>query len=151
MKLIPRLFDTSVMIPVVRGEAYERLFRKALRSGRARLSSVVMQELYAGASTEADKRDYDRLNQAFVSRGYMLTPEHEDWVLAGILIAQYRRRYGNFNPRDHLNDVLIALSASRVAAELITENVADMNTWKSFLKRMGRRLNVKGVQRKSGK
>jgi predicted nucleic acid-binding protein len=135
------------MIPVVRREAYERLFRKALRTGRARLSSVVMQELYAGALTRADKRDYDRINRAFVVRSYMLTPGHEDWVLAGILLAQYRNRYGNVEPRHHINDVLIAITASRAGAELITENGADMNRWKALLKRMGRHLNVKEIRR----
>jgi predicted nucleic acid-binding protein len=69
--LRPLLFDTSVMIPMIRGEAYEDLFQRALRSGRARLSSVVLQELYAGAQTPADKKDYDAINRAFRGRGYM--------------------------------------------------------------------------------
>jgi hypothetical protein len=42
---------------MIRVGIYEDLFQRALRSGRARLSSVVMQELYAGAQTPADKKD----------------------------------------------------------------------------------------------
>ncbi len=90
----PLLFDASVLIPMFRGVAYEDLFQRALRSGRARLSSVVMQELYAGALAQADKRDYDVINRAFSRRGYMLTPDHNDWTESGIILARYQQCYG---------------------------------------------------------
>ncbi len=114
----PLLFDSSVLIPMIRGEAYEELFQRALRTGRARLSSVVMQELYVGAQTRADKRNYDGINQAFVRRGYVVTPSHEDWTLSGVLLAQYQQRYGDVEPRDHINDLLIALGAVRADADV---------------------------------
>ena len=124
----PLLFDSSVLIPMIRGEAYEELFQRALRTGRARLSSVVMQELYAGARTRADKRNYDGINQAFIRQGYVVTPSHEDWTLSGVLLVRYQQRYGELEPRNHINDLLIALGAVRAGAELVTENVADIGT-----------------------
>ena len=96
---------------MIRGEAYEELFQRALRSGRARLSSVVMQELYAGAQNPADKKDYDWINRSFLSRGYMITPSHDDWTLSVTLLARYQQRYGEVDPRDHINDILIVLCA----------------------------------------
>ena len=44
----PVLFDTSAYIPDLRGEAYMALIEPAVRTGRARLSAVVLGELYAG-------------------------------------------------------------------------------------------------------
>lgn len=143
----PLLFDSSVLIPMIRGEAYEELFQRALRTGRARLSSVVMQELYAGARTRADKRNYDGINQAFVRRGYVVTPSHEDWTLSGVLLAQYQQRYGDVEPRDHINDLLIALGAVRAAAELMTENVTDMERWRKLLGRSGKTFSLQAVTR----
>lgn len=143
----PLLFDSSVLIPMIRGEAYEELFQRALRTGRARLSSVVMQELYAGARTRADKRNYDGINQAFIKQGYVVTPSHADWTLSGVLLAQYQRRYGELEPRNHINDLLIALGAVRAGAELVTENVTDMERWRKMLSRSGNSFSLQTVTR----
>lgn len=147
MVLRPLLFDASVLIPLIRGEAYEDLFRRALRSGRARMSSVVMQELYAGAHTPADKRDYDAINQAFVNRGYIVTPDHADWTASGVLLARYQRLYGEVEPRDHINDILIALCAVQVNASLVTENATDMRRWQRMVRRGGKVLTLLAVNR----
>jgi predicted nucleic acid-binding protein len=132
---------------MIRGEAYEELFQRALRSGRARLSSVVMQELYAGAHTPADKKDYDAINRSFLSRGYMITPTHDDWTLSGILLARYQQRYGAVEPRDHINDILIVLCAVNTTADLVTQNETDMTRWQAMLRRAGKRLSLRTVQR----
>ena len=132
---------------MIRGEAYEDLFQGALRSGRARMSSVVMQELYAGARTLADKRDYDGINRAFVSRGYMVTPSHEDWTMSGVLLARYQQLYGDVEPRDHINDILIAFCAVKANADLVTENETDMRRWQRMLRRAGKKLAILPVKR----
>lgn len=130
----PLLFDASVLIPMFRGVAYEDLFQRALRSGRARFSSVVMQELYASALAQADKRDDDVINRAFSRHGYMLTPDHNDWTGNRIILARYQQRYGALEPRDHINDILIVLSAAKAHAELITENDAHRTRWREMLR-----------------
>jgi len=145
----PQLFDTSTLIPMIRGEAYEPLFRRGLRSGRARISSVVMQELYAGARSRADKRSLDEFNRAFVSRGYVVTPDHHDWTRAGVILARYRRLHGDVQPRDHLNDLLIVLCAAKIAADLVTENAADMVRWRRMLPPDARALRIVGVRRQN--
>jgi len=141
------LFDSSVLIPIIRGEADEALFQRALRTGRARLSSVVMQELYAGARTRADKKNYDGISQAFVRRGYMVTPNHDEWILSGVLLARYQQQYGEVEPRDHINDILIALCAVQAGATLVTENVSDMERWKRMLGRSGKTFRIQSVTR----
>jgi predicted nucleic acid-binding protein len=143
-----QLYDASTLIPLIRGEAYEAVFHRALKSGRARMSSVVMQELYAGASSKADKADLDAIRRAFLKRGYMVTPDHDDWVLAGILLARWQRLHGALNPRDHINDVLIVLDASKLGADLMTENSADMDRWRRMLPRARRGFRVHRLMRR---
>jgi predicted nucleic acid-binding protein len=143
-----QLFDASVLIPMIRGQAYEILFHRALRGGRARMSSVVMQELYAGARAPGDKKNLDGIHRAFFSRGYLVTPTHEDWVMAGIVLARYSRREGAVEPRDHINDILIVLNASSLGAELITENPRDMERWRKMLAARRRAFRVTGVNRR---
>ncbi len=133
---------------MIRGEAYEDLFRRALRGGRARMSSVVMQELYAGARAPGDKRDLDAINRAFVSRGYVVSPEHHDWILAGLLLARYQRLKGVVEPRDHINDILIVLDASKLGADLVTENPIDMERWRKMLPLRRRIFRVQRVNRR---
>lgn len=145
--LRPLLFDTSILIPLIREEAYETLFQWALRAGRARLSSVVMQELYAGARTPADKRNYDGINLAFVRRGYMISPTHDDWILSGVLLARYQQLHGNVEPRAHINNILIALCAVKASATLVTENAEDMERWRKMLKRAGKPFALMAVKR----
>jgi predicted nucleic acid-binding protein len=143
----PVVFDTSIYIPYFRREAYRSLIEAQTRRGRNRLSSVVIQELYTGTRSPTDKRLLDELNRAFTSRGYVVTPEHEEWVLAGQLLNQYCRRHGFLDPRSHVADVLILISALRVGAVLITENVRNFAMW---LRLMGRRRlagAVLGVRR----
>jgi predicted nucleic acid-binding protein len=143
-----QLFDTSVLLPMIRGQAYEVLFRRALRGGRARMSSVVMQELYAGVRAPGDKRGLDAIHRAFLTRGYVVTPGHDDWVLAGLLLARYARRQGAVQPRDHISDVLIVLNASMLGADLVTENASDMERWRKMLSGSRRAFRVHGVNRR---
>jgi len=141
------VFDTSIYIPYFRREAYRSLIEIQTRKGRNRLSSVVLQELYAGARSPTDKRLLDGLNRAFTASGYVVTPGHEEWALAGQLLNLYARRHGFLNPRSHIADVLILVSAFGTGAVLVTENVRHFSTWLRLLGR--RRISgaILGVRR----
>jgi len=141
------VFDTSIYIPYFRGEAYRDLVESETRRGGNRVSSVVLQELYAGTRSPADKRLLDDLNRAFATRGLLLTPEHDEWVLTGQLLNQHGRRYGFLTPRHHVADILILLSAVRAGAVLITENVQDFSAWLKLLRRRRVSGAVLGVRR----
>jgi predicted nucleic acid-binding protein len=145
----PQLFDTSALIPMVRGEAYEELFLRSLRTGRARMSSVVMQELYAGARSRGDKRDLDEIHRWFTIQRYVVNPEHADWVHAGLMLARYQRLHGSVEPKDHINDILIVLDAVRVGADLVTENGDDMERWRKLLPFARRALRIQVVRREN--
>lgn len=118
-----------------------------MRHGRVWLSSVVLQELYAGTRSLQDRRDVDQIRHAFAMQERILTPTADDWTLAGLLLARYSRSYGTIKPSDHLPDVLIAVSASSAGLPLVTENDHDMRTWQTLLAKHGRRLKIIALRR----
>jgi predicted nucleic acid-binding protein len=100
------------------------------------LSSVVIQELAAGAADDAKIRQLNDFRRDFESRGRLLVPTGEDWWHAGkILNAMHRglksRRAGRTSaiPKEEqqriLRDVLIARTAKRANVAVVTENVSD--------------------------
>jgi len=141
------VFDTSVYVPYYRGEAYRNYVRREILRGRVRLCSVVLQELYAGTRSSQDKRDLDLVERAFYQRGYILTPIHQDWMIAGRAIHRHIRTYGEINPHDHINDILIILCASRVGARIVTENKEHFEVWTRQIHRMGLKVKIEGVRR----
>ena len=116
-----QLFDSSVLIPWLRSRRYDEVVTAAFASRRFLLCTVVWMELYAGTRTRADKRDLDRMVAALSGNGAI-------------------------EVREHANDVLIALSASRAGAELVTVNREDMERWQGMLKRSRRRLSLQVVE-----
>lgn len=147
MRSQPIVFDTSIYIPYFRREAYRSLIETQTRRGRNRLSSVVIQELYAGTQSPSDKRLLDGLNRDFTTRGYVLAPEHDEWALAGQLLNLHGRRRGFLDPRTHVADILILVSSLRVGAVLVTENVRDFSTWLRLLGRRRLAGAVLGIRR----
>jgi predicted nucleic acid-binding protein len=143
------LFDTSIYIPHLRGEAYAALLEEAVRRGSVRLSAVVLGELYAGTRSAQDKADLDVVLRAYQSLGFLVTPQTTEWVQAGQVIRRYSRLYGALEPREHLNDVLILLSGAMSGAEVVTENAKPFVRWASLLGRMGRKVRVREVQREN--
>lgn len=143
----PLLFDTSLYIPYLRGEAYSALIEGAVQTGQVRLSSVVLAELYAGTRSARDKADLDLVLQAYRALGFLVVPSEHDWARAGQLIRRYSRLYGAVEPRDHTNDVLILLSGASAKAEVITENAAPFTRWAALLRRMRVAVRVRAVRR----
>jgi hypothetical protein len=59
----------------------------------------------------------------------LLTPNDDDWIRAGRLIARRVRLHGTLRPRDHLADVLILLSAARLRGVVVTANLRHFEAW----------------------
>ena len=99
------------------------------------LSAVVLMELTAGSSDTSVRKTYERLFHQYRRDKLLIVPD-DDWLLAAkimFLLTQDRRREG----RERLKrmppgasqrlalDVLIAVSARRCKAQIVTENWAD--------------------------
>lgn len=147
MTRAPVVFDSSVLIPYLRGEAYTILVERLLRAGRSRLSAVVLAELYAGTRSPRDKADVDIVMRTHRHLGRLVTPSDEDWAEAGQGIRHFSKLYGKVEPREHLNDVLILLSAGRVGAGLVTEDAQSFRRWARLLRRSTAGTRVLEIRR----
>lgn len=91
----------------------------------------------AGALDQVERQRYDAFFNQFGRSKLVATPNDDEWRRCGRILSRYRERFGAIRPRDHHNDVLISLTAIRLAQEqeiiLITENDADFNTWLGFI------------------
>lgn len=124
------LFDTSILIDDLRTGRHQERIRSL--TGLIRTSSVVLAELWRGA-TKAAEREFLRT----LARNHpILTPTEKNWLESGEILAKIHAARG-FAPgklRDLHFDVLIALTARSHGARLITTNRADFELIHHFRK-----------------
>lgn len=107
------------------------------------VSAVVLQELTAGARDAAEVRRLGSVRAAAEGDGVLLTPNGEDWYYPGKVLNSLhrghrsRRIWGPVTiPREEqqrlLRDVLIARSAKRVNAAVMTYNRGDFEKIRRF-------------------
>jgi len=138
----PSVVDSSIFIPYFRSDTYGPLIRRLFGDGRLVLSSVVAAELLAGALNRGALNVCRQLFRRAQSQGLIAPPEHGDWLQAGELLARYARRFGAVDAAKHFPDILIVLTARRLGAELLTDNLSDMTTWARMLDPRDRRVPV---------
>lgn len=126
---MPILLDTNVYLFALKSKEgasfFERHFLPLVF--RTYLSSIVAEELYAGARDAGAVRLVERHVGALERVGRVVNPTFQDWKEAGKLVAQITRKEPGRKPKiQHmLNDVLLALSARRIGADLFTFNRDD--------------------------
>ncbi len=124
---MPVLFDSSVYIAALRpGGDPELLAQRWTMESPLWLSSVVLEELYAG-SKPGDLRVLEKLERDFEKAGRLLVPNLGDWTSAGKTLAAIARKYGyeKIGRARLTNDTLIATSAARRGIRVLTINVRD--------------------------
>ena len=91
------------------------------------LSSIVVEELHAGALDAAAIRLVEDHVGALEKAGRLINPTFQDWKEAGKLVANITRKEPGRKPKiqQMLNDILLAFSARRVGADLFTFNRDD--------------------------
>jgi predicted nucleic acid-binding protein len=128
------VIDTSVYVGHWERGLYERTLEELRQAYVIRHSAVVLSELRRGARTAEAQRTITRLYQLART---VWEPTAKDWWEAGRII----RIVGDANDwerskrRDFQNDALIALTARRHGATVITANSDDFEI-------LGRRLGV---------
>lgn len=121
--------DTGVLIQAMRESDLWPSMRETLAGGGLWLSSVVVAEFYAGTRSREDTLLLASLVAAAERVDRLLTPTGGDWARAGQLIARHVRVHGTVEPRDHLADVLIIVSAARLGGRVVTPNMRHMARW----------------------
>ena len=124
------VFDTSILIDQLRsGRHRERI---ASVTGLIRLSTVVLAELWRGATTKSEGRIVAALERTHPA----ITPTYANWIESGQLLARMRARQG-LSPHQlrglHF-DVLIAMTARTCGARLITSNRRDFEVLLRYTK-----------------
>src|ERR1700692_3419440 len=128
------LLDSSVYISGMRkGDEAVLALRRSSVDTPLWLSAVVLEELYSGASgrvrqsLERMEREFDRMNR-------ILVPNLGDWTETGRVLAQLAAKYGyeKIGQGRLANEALIAMSAARMGARVITVNERDFRKLAEF-------------------
>jgi predicted nucleic acid-binding protein len=114
------LIQTGETLPIVR-ELYER------EAPGIYFSSVVAQELRAGARSRPGRRRVDMLIAPFEKAGRIVTPTHHQWKECGDILASILSFRPDLKSKlaNLVNDCLLALSARSLGATLYTRNRDD--------------------------
>lgn len=115
------MFDTSVFIDHLRTNCYAKQIESV--TGRIRTSSVVLAELWRGATKVAEQG----FAKALERNHLVLTPTEKNWLESGRILSAMHADSG-FSPaklRDLHFDVLIALTARTHGALLVTSDRTD--------------------------
>ncbi len=91
------------------------------------LSALVLLELEAGAFSKRDQRLVEKLARGFDQAGRIIVPTASDYREGGKLLRRLQEEKGYDLSKAYslVNDVLIALSARRIGAMVITRNAKD--------------------------
>jgi predicted nucleic acid-binding protein len=97
------------------------------------LSSVVLEELYAGVG-EGARQVVERLESDFDGAKRILVPNLSDWTDTGRVLARLAAKYDyeQIGQARLTNDALIAMSAGRVGIRIVTTNVRDFRRLSEF-------------------
>ena len=122
------IFDTSIFIDHLRTGCHQE--KVDTISGLIRTSSVVLAELWRGATKLAEISFLKELEKNHP----ILTPTEKNWMESGQILGKMRADKG-FSPeklRDLHFDVLIALTARTHGARLITSNRGDFEMIRKY-------------------
>jgi len=115
------MFDTSVIVDQLRSGRHQQRIDSV--QGLVRTSSVVLAELWRGATTLAEEKFLTTLGKNHP----ILTPTEKNLLESGHLLSKLRvsKKLTPAQLRDLHFDVLIALTARSHGARLVTSNRAD--------------------------
>src|SRR5258708_4084608 len=108
----PILFDSSIYILALRrGDIAVLALRRWAPESPVWLSSVVLEELYAGVKNQ-DRHVLERLERDFDKAKRILVPNLTDWTQTGKILARLASEYGyeQIGKSRLTNDALIAMS-----------------------------------------
>jgi predicted nucleic acid-binding protein len=134
------VLDTNLYIRAFRSEAGGReleAFYEAFIPATY-LSSIVVHELLVGATSPAKAREIrDHVVRPLERTRRVITPSHAAWDMSGESIARMARsthRELRTLPKSLIHDYLLAASCREAGVTLITENVADFEEIRRYIK-----------------
>lgn len=133
------IYDTNVYIELLRSKQFAAAFRSRYEANLPLtfISSVVAQELLAGATDNLRLAAVEGLYRPFERTRRIVTPTHTVWKEAGRVLGALRRQRKDLKDRltgSFINDLLIAASARSVGAKVVTLNVDDFFLIRSHIR-----------------
>lgn len=118
------IIDSSVYIGHWERGAFGEVLDDVRRGYVIRHSAVVLSELRRGARTQGA---HDLVANLFRNADIVWTPTADDWWQAGHVVRTIgdRQRWDTAKRREFQNDALIALTARRHGATVVTANRKD--------------------------
>jgi predicted nucleic acid-binding protein len=130
------LIDTDLYIDLIQSGRTLPLIRELYDKDAPGLyfSSIVAQELLAGARSPAGSKRVETLFRPFEQVGRIVTPSHSDWKIAGGILAKVLQNRPDLKSKlpALVNDCLLALSARSLGATLYTRNRDDFMLLRSL-------------------
>lgn len=129
------IIDTNVYVDYWERGSHAQMLAAIHAAYLIRHSAVVLSELRRGARTAPARRTVEELRRLAPE---VWGPSNEDWWEAGRLVRDIgdRQDWETNKRREFQNDVLIALTARRHGATMVTSNQADFAL-------LARRIQVK--------
>ena len=130
------LIDTDLYIDLIQSGGALPIIRELYDKEAPGIyfSSIVAQELLAGARSAAGRRRVETLFRPFERVGRVVTPDHNQWKDAGAMLAKVLRVRSDLKTKlpSLVNDCLLALSARSIGATLYTRNRDDFTLLRSI-------------------
>jgi predicted nucleic acid-binding protein len=130
------LIDTDIYIDFLQsGKFHAEIARiYAEHAPGIYFSSVVVEELSAGAISPAERKNVEILYLPFERAGRVVTPTHVNWKETGDVLARIFREQPSSRAKlpQIVADCLIALSARSIGATVYTRNRADFELVQRF-------------------
>jgi predicted nucleic acid-binding protein len=123
----PNVFDTSIYIRALRQGNADILQRRQSENFPLWLSSVVLEELYVGASDRMVLKIFTKFEREFENINRLFVPNQTDWSIAGQVLNKISEKYGfdKVGKARLTNDTLLAMSVARNGFKLLTANAKD--------------------------
>jgi predicted nucleic acid-binding protein len=127
------LLDTAIYIDVWESDRHQTALASLRRGAIIRHSAVVLSELYRGARTATALK---RVLELYRLARPCWVPDEGDWHAAGRVLRQLGIRDGWEGGRlsQAQNDALIALTARKYGATVVTTNRRDFEILASYIR-----------------
>lgn len=121
------VLDTNVYVSLLQrnGEFNRRRDLLARVLPQTWLSGVVLHELLAGARGDLGRASVRRAVVALERAGRLVSPNDDDWALAGTVRGKIWEQRPDLRTKRFQNDTLLACSARRIGAFVVTANLFD--------------------------
>ncbi len=122
------VLDTNVLIDFFRNPDHKEEFEAKTLRPQFFMSSVVAMELFAGCRTKRQRSDLESFLKPFEKANRVITPDHSSFVESGRVLAKLGAEGVEIvRRRQMVNDILIAVTAARAGAVVITANSQDFS------------------------